>query len=259
MVVDRDLQANKEVELPAETAESQLADIVRASGHLIPEQYAQAGRVIQGHPELREKMFRALNMEVARAVIVPSQYLSEAEMADQSLTNEDKTRLAFRRFGEISGDQLRLLQQSGQYSEQKIEGFLQNVATKISWGGDARSIFVIDAVAALGVPEDTQTRIIARHLVDRALDRYEFKRTGDEDVQVTRERLGDQYDELMREAMVAIINKRSTPEYRKGGLWKQGETPVGNMMKDFRNSVNTLGLSPDSIQAIEVKAAEVLA
>ncbi len=233
--------------------ENRLADILDNAGNLRDEHYRQAGDILRAHPDLKALSLSYLNRILARTIIDRPTFLTPAEQHDEKMTVQEKKLLAYSRFGKKAGEQIKLLQKTG-YTDEEIKGFEKQVRQKLSWGGDTDTKYVLAAVSTMDLPKEVSDKILVRHLADRALNQREFEISARTDIELTRKQLGENYSTLMRQTVEEIVNERSTPEYRRGGLYKAGESPVGNLLGDFDRVAGTLGFTEKDIQAVKDKA-----
>jgi hypothetical protein len=105
----------------------------------------------------------------------------------------------------------------------------------------------------MALPEDKQNFYLAKHLAVRSIKNSDFQDnyfTGshEEDVDLTKDVLGEKYPDLLMDAYKSMISKLS----------EDGVTDVGHMMNTFNKVAPLTGLSDENINSISAAAAPFL-
>lgn len=155
--------------------------------------------------------------------------------------------MAFQRFGEKYGQQITTLRDSGKVDGAVIAELEEDIFNKISWGGDNDTDCVISAVQSLGISPERRNQFLARHLAQRAMFRGAFIKTAETDVNQTRAVLGDNFSDLIVQALQQNFDERLAD---KRTMYRRDQTPSSIFLASFSKVSNNLGLDETNLAKV---------
>jgi hypothetical protein len=236
----------------AET-ERQLVEILYPAKRLLVDaDYAKAKDILASDEVLKGRVLKALYLQIGRCVIRGDDFINpEDETPDMS--RAEKASLPYKGYGRSVGQRRRLLKESG-YTDADVNSYTEEALKKLSWGGNETSQNVLYAVDAMGLDAETRGMALVTNLIERAFNRdSSFKITGEEDVNVVREALGEKYKETIGVAVGAYLLERSDPEYaHKHGLMERRDNTIAQQAHSkMLERADALGLDQADIEYIE--------